>query len=113
MRSPVATGKDAWKSVVIDGALADRGMISFAPLDEPRASRSDARLCRDRGQATRQQAAAAGAIIVYSVNYLLLNRLRGAIVLSNGRNGRGFGRGNDAQVLGRGSERGAGFDRGA
>jgi PQQ-dependent dehydrogenase (methanol/ethanol family) len=31
MRSPVATSKDAWHSVVMDGILAPRGMISFAP----------------------------------------------------------------------------------
>jgi len=31
MRSAYATGKEAWKAVVMDGALAQRGMISFAP----------------------------------------------------------------------------------
>ena len=30
-RSAVATDKDAWKGVVIDGALQDNGMISFKP----------------------------------------------------------------------------------
>jgi PQQ-dependent dehydrogenase (methanol/ethanol family) len=30
-RSPVTASKQAWRSVVIDGALKDRGMISFAP----------------------------------------------------------------------------------
>jgi PQQ-dependent dehydrogenase (methanol/ethanol family) len=31
MRSPVATNKDAWRAVVMDGILADRGMIRFKP----------------------------------------------------------------------------------
>ena len=31
MRSAYATGKDAWKAVVMDGVLSQRGMISFAP----------------------------------------------------------------------------------
>jgi quinohemoprotein ethanol dehydrogenase len=31
LRSPVAADKDAWKSVLIDGVLAPRGMISFKP----------------------------------------------------------------------------------
>jgi mono/diheme cytochrome c family protein len=31
MRSPVATDKAAWRSVVLDGALSENGMISFAP----------------------------------------------------------------------------------
>ena len=31
LRSPVAASAEAWRSVVIDGALADRGMISFKP----------------------------------------------------------------------------------
>ncbi|HEU4650076.1 MAG TPA: c-type cytochrome, partial [Croceibacterium sp.] len=30
-RSPVAADAEAWRSVVLDGALADRGMISFKP----------------------------------------------------------------------------------
>ena len=30
-RSQVATDKDAWRSVVLDGALADNGMIGFKP----------------------------------------------------------------------------------
>ena len=30
-RSPAAADADAWRSVVLDGALADRGMISFKP----------------------------------------------------------------------------------
>jgi quinohemoprotein ethanol dehydrogenase len=31
LRSPVATDANAWKAVVMDGILAQRGMISFAP----------------------------------------------------------------------------------
>lgn len=31
LRSPVATDATAWKAVVMDGILAQRGMISFAP----------------------------------------------------------------------------------
>jgi PQQ-dependent dehydrogenase (methanol/ethanol family) len=31
MRSPMATNAQAWRAVVIDGALADNGMISFEP----------------------------------------------------------------------------------
>jgi PQQ-dependent dehydrogenase (methanol/ethanol family) len=31
LRSPVAADREAWKSVVIDGVLAPRGMISFKP----------------------------------------------------------------------------------
>lgn len=34
-RSAMATSKDAWKSVVIDGALADNGMASFADQLNP------------------------------------------------------------------------------
>src|SRR6186713_235536 len=29
--APVAANAEAWRSVVFDGALADRGMISFKP----------------------------------------------------------------------------------
>jgi glucose dehydrogenase len=31
LRSPLATDRNAWRSVVIDGALKDNGMISFKP----------------------------------------------------------------------------------
>ncbi|HEY6815098.1 MAG TPA: PQQ-dependent dehydrogenase, methanol/ethanol family [Croceibacterium sp.] len=31
LRSPVATNKEAWRSIVLDGALADNGMIAFKP----------------------------------------------------------------------------------
>jgi PQQ-dependent dehydrogenase (methanol/ethanol family) len=31
LRSPVAADAEAWRSVVLEGALADRGMISFKP----------------------------------------------------------------------------------
>jgi mono/diheme cytochrome c family protein len=31
MRSPIATSAQAWRQVVIDGSLADSGMISFKP----------------------------------------------------------------------------------
>jgi quinohemoprotein ethanol dehydrogenase len=31
LRSPVAANAEAWRSVVIEGALADRGMIGFRP----------------------------------------------------------------------------------
>jgi mono/diheme cytochrome c family protein len=31
VRSPVAANAEAWRSVVFEGALADRGMISFKP----------------------------------------------------------------------------------
>ncbi|WP_241233611.1 PQQ-dependent dehydrogenase, methanol/ethanol family [Altericroceibacterium xinjiangense] len=34
-RSPVATSQQAWHAVVIEGALADNGMISFAPWLSP------------------------------------------------------------------------------
>jgi mono/diheme cytochrome c family protein len=35
MRSPTAASAEAWQSIVHDGALAPRGMISFAPWLEP------------------------------------------------------------------------------
>ncbi|MFC4254806.1 PQQ-dependent dehydrogenase, methanol/ethanol family [Altererythrobacter xixiisoli] len=35
MRSAIATNRDAWRSVVIDGALADNGMISFSKWITP------------------------------------------------------------------------------
>ena len=35
MRSPLATGADAWRQVVIGGSLSDRGMISFEPWLTP------------------------------------------------------------------------------
>jgi mono/diheme cytochrome c family protein len=31
LRSPVAANPEAWRSVVFDGALADRGMLGFKP----------------------------------------------------------------------------------
>ena len=31
LRSPVAASAEAWRAVVMDGALADNGMISFEP----------------------------------------------------------------------------------
>ena len=31
LRSPLATSAEAWRQVVIDGSLADHGMISFKP----------------------------------------------------------------------------------
>ena len=31
MRSPMATSAAAWRQVVVDGSLADNGMISFEP----------------------------------------------------------------------------------
>ena len=34
-RSPIATSARAWRQVVIDGSLADNGMISFAPWITP------------------------------------------------------------------------------
>ena len=56
-RSPVAASHDAWKAVVIDGALEQRGMISFAPwisADEAEAIRayvldSAAKMAADAG----------------------------------------------------------------
>ncbi|KRA83939.1 alcohol dehydrogenase [Altererythrobacter sp. Root672] len=35
MRSQIATSADAWRTVVMDGALADNGMISFKPWLKP------------------------------------------------------------------------------
>ena len=33
--SPIATNADAWKSVVLDGVLAQNGMVSFAEYLNP------------------------------------------------------------------------------
>jgi mono/diheme cytochrome c family protein len=31
LRSPVASSAEAWRAVVLDGTLADKGMIAFSP----------------------------------------------------------------------------------
>jgi PQQ-dependent dehydrogenase (methanol/ethanol family) len=56
LRSPVATDATAWKAVVMDGILAQRGMISFAPWLS--AEEAEAIRAYVITEAERQQAAA-------------------------------------------------------
>ena len=54
--------RDTWKSIVIDGALHDRGMVSFkAVLDEPAAEAARAYVIAEANWAKEHDATIMGA----------------------------------------------------
>jgi quinohemoprotein ethanol dehydrogenase len=57
MRSSMATNAEAWRAVVMDGALADNGMISFAPyLTTQQAESVRAYVLEEARKAARKEA---------------------------------------------------------
>jgi mono/diheme cytochrome c family protein len=62
MRSPIAGNAEAWRAVVMDGVMADKGMISFAPwLNAEQAEAVRAYVIAEAARRKKAESAGAGS----------------------------------------------------